>query len=209
MFVQSDLAHRSQYGFLKGFARYLADALPNTRRLGFTGTPVSFGSADTVEVFGDLIHTYDIRQSQEDKATVPIFYEPRQVRLHLSAADIDASLKDITDGLEEAEESELERRKSRWAALAAPAGAKERIEQLAADLLAHFTDRTATLNGKAMAVCMTRANAIRLYERVRRLDELVRTLSPRFSLDGSFSLPKSPSLMSPFCQGLNEPPVLI
>jgi type I site-specific restriction-modification system R (restriction) subunit len=43
------------------------------------------------------IHTYDIRQSQEDKATVPIFYEPRQVRLHLSAEDIDASLKDITD----------------------------------------------------------------------------------------------------------------
>ncbi len=83
--VIADEAHRSQYGFLKGFARYLADALPNARRLGFTGTPISLGSADTVEVFGDLIHTYDIRQSQEDKATVPIFYEPRQVRLHLSA----------------------------------------------------------------------------------------------------------------------------
>jgi len=63
---------------------------------------ISLGSADTVAVFGDLIHTYDIRQSQEDKATVPIFYEPRQVRLHLSAEDIDASLKDITDGLEDA-----------------------------------------------------------------------------------------------------------
>ena len=48
--VIADEAHRSQYGFLKGFARYLADALPNARRLGFTGTPVSFGSADTVEV---------------------------------------------------------------------------------------------------------------------------------------------------------------
>jgi type I restriction enzyme R subunit len=167
--IIADEAHRSQYGFLKGFARYLADALPNARRLGFTGTPVSFGSADTVEVFGDLIHTYDIRQSQEDKATVPIFYEPRQVRLHLSAADIDASLKDITDGLEEAEESELERRKSRWAALAAAAGAKERVEQLAADLLAHFTDRTATLNGKAMAVCMIRANAVRLYDELKKL----------------------------------------
>jgi len=167
--VIADEAHRSQYGFLKGFARYLADALPNARRLGFTGTPVSFGSADTVEVFGDLIHTYDIRQSQDDKATVPIFYEPRQIRLHLSAEDIDASLKDITDGLEEAEESELERRKSRWAALAEAAGAKKRVEQLAADLLAHFTDRTATLNGKAMAVCMKRANAVRLYEELKKL----------------------------------------
>jgi type I site-specific restriction-modification system R (restriction) subunit len=48
--VIADEAHRSQYGFLKGFARYLADALPNARRLGFTGTPVSLGSADTVAV---------------------------------------------------------------------------------------------------------------------------------------------------------------
>ena len=36
-------------------------------------------------------------------------------------------------------------------------------------LLAHFIDRTATLNGKAMAVCMTRANAVRLYEELRKL----------------------------------------
>lgn len=167
--IIADEAHRSQYGFLKGFARYLADALPNARRLGFTGTPISFGSADTEDVFGDLIHTYDIRQSQEDKATVPIFYEPRQVRLHLAGEDIDASLKDITDGLEEAHEGELERKKSRWAALAAAAGAEERVEQLAADLLAHFRNRTATLEGKAMAVCMTRANAVRLHDELAKL----------------------------------------
>jgi type I restriction enzyme R subunit len=167
--IIADEAHRSQYGFLKGFARYLAEALPNARRLGFTGTPVSFGGADTVEVFGDIIHSYDIRQSQEDKATVPIYYEPRQVKLHLKATDVDAALKDLADELEEAEESELERRKSRWAALAAAAGAKNRLEQLAADLLAHFSDRSATLEGKAMAVCMTRANAIRLHDALKAL----------------------------------------
>jgi hypothetical protein len=82
--VIADEAHRSQYGFLKGYARYLSEALPNARRIGFTGTPISFSGADTVEVFGDLIHWYDIKQSQDDKATVPIFYEPRQTRLHLN-----------------------------------------------------------------------------------------------------------------------------
>ena len=35
---------------------------------------------------------------------------------------------------------------------------------LAADLLAHFLDRTATLQGKAMVVCMERENCVRLYE---------------------------------------------
>ncbi|MCX6376823.1 MAG: HsdR family type I site-specific deoxyribonuclease, partial [Armatimonadetes bacterium] len=156
----ADEAHRSQYGFLKGYARYLARALPNAKRLGFTGTPISFSGADTVEVFGDLIHTYDIKQSQEDKATVPIYYEPRMVKLHLSKHDVDAALDEITQG---ASVSDLERRKSKWAALAKAAGARDRVQEIAEDLLAHFTERTTTLDGKAIAVCMVRANCVRLY----------------------------------------------
>jgi type I restriction enzyme R subunit len=158
--IIADEAHRSQYGFADGYARYLAEALPNARRIGFTGTPVNFSGADTVEVFGDVIHTYDIRQSQEDRATVPIYYAPRQIKLHLSQADIDAALKELAD---KADATDLERRKSRWAALAAAAGAKPRVEQLAKDLLEHFLDRTATLAGKAMMVCMTRENCVRMY----------------------------------------------
>lgn len=159
--IIADEAHRTQYGFADGYARYLAEALPNAKRIGFTGTPISFSGADTVEVFGDLIHTYDIRQSQEDGATKPIYYAPRQVKLHLSQADIDAALQDLTD---DACATDLERRKSRWAALAAAAGAKERVGELARDLLGHYLDRSATLTGKAMAVCMTRQNCVRLYD---------------------------------------------
>jgi type I restriction enzyme R subunit len=164
--VIADEAHRSQYGFTKGFARWLGAALPSARRLGFTGTPVSFSGADTVEVFGDLVHVYDIRQSQDDKATVPIFYEPRQIKLHLNKTDVDGALAEI---VEDAPIDELERKKGQWAALAKAAGAKERIELLAADLLAHFKDRTATLKGKAMVVCMIRENCVRLYDALRAL----------------------------------------
>jgi type I restriction enzyme R subunit len=159
--VIADEAHRSQYGFLKGYARYLVEALPNARRIGFTGTPVSFSGADTVEVFGDLIHTYDIKQSQEDRATVPIYYAPRQVRLHLTHSDVDAALQEITAGQTI---TDLERRMSRWAALAKAAGAKERVDEIAQDLLTHFRERTATLEGKALVVCMTRENCVRLYD---------------------------------------------
>jgi len=45
------------------------------------------------------------------------------------------------------------------AALAPRPAPKERVTELAADLLAHFLDRTATLKGKAMVVAMTRATA--------------------------------------------------
>jgi type I restriction enzyme R subunit len=164
--VIADEAHRSQYGFLKGYARYLADALPNARRIGFTGTPVSLHGADTVEVFGELIHTYTIGQAQEDKATVPIFYTARQAKLHLTHADVTAALGEITTGQAI---SDLERRKSRWAALAQVAMAEERVGQVAADLLVHFLDRMATLEGKGLIVCMTRTHCVRLYDALTAL----------------------------------------
>ena len=91
LIVIADEAHRSQYGFTTGYARNLAEALPNALRLGFTGTPISFSGADTVEVFGDYIHTYDMRQSRHDNVTVPIYYHPRQIKLHLSSADLGRS----------------------------------------------------------------------------------------------------------------------
>ena len=159
--VIADEAHRSQYGFTKGYARYLAEALPRARRIGFTGTPVSFGGADTVEVFGDYIHTYDIRQAQEDGATVPIYYAPRQVRLRLGESNVDEALSEILEG--EVVEN-VEREKAKWAAMAEAAGARDRVEVLARDLLDHFRDRTSVLDGKAMVVCMTRRNCVRLYD---------------------------------------------
>jgi type I restriction enzyme R subunit len=168
LIIIADEAHRTQYGFLKGYARYLAEALPNARRMGFTGTPVSFGGADTVEVFGDLIHWYDIKQSQADKATVPIFYAPRQIKLHLTKADIDAALKEIVSTHPV---DDLERRQAQWSALASAAGSKDRLDQLARDLLQHFLDRTATLKGKAMVVCMTRENCVRLYDALTALPD--------------------------------------
>jgi type I restriction enzyme R subunit len=134
--------------------------------IGFTGTPVSFATADTVDVFGDVIHTYDIRQSQLDHATVPIYYEPRQVKLHLSQADIDSALDEVAAG---EEPTTFERKKSRWAALASAAGARERVDEIARDLLMHYHDRTETLAGKAMVVCMTRANCVKLYDALTAL----------------------------------------
>ena len=167
--IIADEAHRSQYGFQEGYARYLAEALPNAMRIGFTGTPISFAGADTVEVFGELIHTYDIEQSQQDKATVPIYYVPRQIPLNLTGQDeIDPKLDEIID---EHEVDNKEQRKSRWAAIAQAAGAKERVDKLAADLLEHYLDRTATLEGKAMVVCMTRANCVRLYDALTALPD--------------------------------------
>lgn len=161
LIVIADEAHRSQYGFTSGYARYLAEALPNALRLGFTGTPISFSGANTVEVFGHYIHTYDMRQSRDDRMTVPIYYDPRQIKLHLGPADVDAALAEIASG---SDPDELERKKSRWAALAQAAGASDRLNTLARDLLEHYRERSESLDGKAMIVAMTRENCVRLYD---------------------------------------------
>ena len=41
--VMADEAHRSQYGFVEGGARWMREALPNATFVGFTGTPLERG----------------------------------------------------------------------------------------------------------------------------------------------------------------------
>ncbi len=84
--VIADEAHRSQYDFIDGFARYMHDALPNASFIGFTGTPIETTDANTRAVFGDYISVYDIQRAVHDGATVPIYYESRLAKLELSAA---------------------------------------------------------------------------------------------------------------------------
>jgi type I restriction enzyme R subunit len=164
--VIADEAHRSQYGLTEGFAHQLRKALPNASFIGFTGTPISFASADTQAVFGNVIHSYDMLQSKKDHSTVPIYYEPRLIKLELTNEQIDAQLAEITEETG-TDASQLER--ARWAAIAEAAGTKERVEDLAKTLLDHFQKRNQMLNGKAMVVCMSRRNCVKLYDALTKL----------------------------------------
>jgi type I restriction enzyme, R subunit len=161
--VMADEAHRTQYGLLDGFASNLRKALPNASFIGFTGTPVDSKDADTQEVFGQTIHIYDIKQAVEDKATVPIFYEPRLAKLHLWNENIDVDADSIL--WEQDDGGNL-----KWAAIEDAAGSEERVEKIAKDILAHFKNRTATLPGKAMIVCMSRRNSVKMFNALKALE---------------------------------------
>ncbi len=161
--VMADEAHRTQYGLLDGFASNLRKALPNASFIGFTGTPVDSKDADTQEVFGETIHVYDIKQAVDDKATVPIYYEPRLAKLHLGNENIDNDADSI---LWEQEDSS----NMKWAAVEDAAGSKERVDKIAADIINHYNNRTATLPGKAMIVCMSRRNSVKMYDALKAID---------------------------------------
>lgn len=178
--VVADEAHRSQYGFGArvdkrsgelgyGFAKYLRDALPNASFLGFTGTPIEKHDRNTRAVFGDYIDTYDIHRAVEDGATVTIYYEGRLAKLELKKTEvphIDPDFEEVTEGEEVATKEGLKRK---WAQLEAMVGTPERLSLLAKDLVAHFEKRLATLEGKAMVVCMSRRICVGLFNEIAKL----------------------------------------
>ncbi|MCM4153540.1 type I restriction endonuclease subunit R [Arenibacter sp. N53] len=163
LIVMADEAHRTQYGFNDGgFAQNIRKAVPNASFIGFTGTPVDGKDADTEQVFGKTIHTYDIKQAVEDGATVPIYYEPKMVPLNIKAK--------FTQELEEVVEGEEEQTNPVWAAIEDAAGSKDRVERVAKDILTHFNARIETLDGKAMIVCMSRRNCVKMYDALMALN---------------------------------------
>ncbi|ATG75726.1 DEAD/DEAH box helicase [Zobellella denitrificans] len=176
--VISDEAHRSQYGmkgrldtktgkYVFGYAKHLRDALTNATFIGFTGTPIAQEDKDTRAVFGDYVSIYDIQDAVDDGATVPIYYESRLAKLDVNQAEIDALNAQVDEVIEDEEDlTAREKAKSDWAALTKLVGAKPRLEQVAADLVQHFETRTATLEGKAMIVCMSRDICAELYNAI-------------------------------------------
>ena len=161
--VIADEAHRSQYDFIDGFARHMRDALPNASFIGFTGTPIEQTDANTRAVFGDYISVYDIQRAVIDGATVPIYYESRLAKLALRESErpkIDPDFEEATEG-EEVERKE--KLKSRWAQLEAVVGSEHRVKVIARDLIEHFENRLAAMDGKAMVVCMSRRICVDLY----------------------------------------------
>ena len=174
--VIADEAHRSQYGFdamldkdgkfKYGYAQHLRDALPNATFIGFTGTPIESEDRDTRAVFGDYISVYDIEDAVRDGATVPIYYESRLAKLDLNSEilkEIDKEVGDLDIG---DEVSDRERFKSKWSALEKLVGSEPRIKQIAQDIVTHFEDRTAVIDGKGIIVAMSRHIAVDLYDAI-------------------------------------------
>ncbi len=178
--VIADEAHRSQYGFKArvasktgeiayGFAKYLRDALPKASFIGFTGTPIEATDVNTPAVFGHYIDIYDISRAVEDGATVPIYYESRLARIELDEDEkprIDAEIEAL---LEDEDEPSAERTKQKWSTVEALVGSDKRLALVAADLVQHFEDRVAALDGKAMLVCMSRRICVALYDEIIKL----------------------------------------
>ncbi|HET7931958.1 MAG TPA: type I restriction endonuclease subunit R [Rhodanobacteraceae bacterium] len=166
--VMADEAHRSQYGFVEGGARWMREGLPNATFIGFTGTPLEGDDKNTIHVFGEYADVYDIRQAVEDGATKPLYYESRIVKLKVD----EQGVREAEDELEQAIKADLEGDQpddTVRVRLESLVGAPERIERVADFIVKHWEARRAAMEGKAMVVTMSRDIAARLYEAIRAL----------------------------------------
>jgi type I restriction enzyme R subunit len=175
--VITDEAHRSQYDI---FAMNMREALPNAAFIGFTGTPLIAGEEErTREVFGDYVSVYDFSRSIEDGATVPLFYENRIPELQLTNENLNEDMEALLEAaeLDENQERLLEREFGREYHLITR---EDRLETIAEDLVEHFTGRG--YRGKAMGICVDKATAVRMYDKVQKhwkayLEKLKRELA--------------------------------
>lgn len=163
IFVIVDEAHRSQY---KIFGMNMRMGMPNACYLAYTGTPlarneknetISVGRGKTVSKFGQLIDSYDLRQSVEDSSTVKILYENRLPELNVEGESIDEIFNRVfaaktTD--------EREKIKQKYATEDAILAAPERVKKVVLDLLKHYEEHIEPNGFKAQIVTASRKLAV-------------------------------------------------
>ena len=159
--VLTDEAHRSQYDTL---AMNMRTALPNAKFVAFTGTPLIAGEERTREVFGDYVSIYDFKQSVEDGATVPLFYENRTPELEITNPELNEEIYKVIDeaGLDDVQEEKLKKVLGKRYHLITR---EERLDAVAKDIVHHFLNRG--YQGKAMVVSIDKLTTLRMFEKVR------------------------------------------
>ena len=153
----------------KPYAEQLRTAFPNATFVGFTGTPI----AETIQVFGDIVDRYTMQQAVDDDITKDIKYIPRIAKVTLDSQKVKEIEDYYTKCAEEgATETDIAASKKAMSAMEQILGDEERLERLAADIIAHYTascDNKPGVVQKAMVVCSKREIGYTLLQKFRKL----------------------------------------
>ncbi len=168
LFVFVDEAHRTQSGKLH---QAMKAVLPEATFIGFTGTPLlKQDKKRTIEVFGPYIHTYKFDQAVSDGVVLDLRYEARDIDQELTSQEkIDQWFESKTSGLTDVARSRL---KQRWGTMKELYTSRQRLDQIAGDILLDMArkPRLADGRGNAMLVCSSIYAACRYFEVFNRSD---------------------------------------
>ncbi|MBS3087279.1 HsdR family type I site-specific deoxyribonuclease [Candidatus Pacearchaeota archaeon] len=156
--VLVDEAHRTQEGDL---GKKMRESLPNAFLFGLTGTPINKRDRNTFWAFGakedknGYMNRYSFEQSLRDKATLPIYFEPRLVELRIDQEKINAEFKRIAEeeNLDEKEKAHLSKEAGKFGVLVKN---PDRIKKICADIAKHFREDVEPNNFKGQVVVFDR-----------------------------------------------------
>lgn len=153
----------------KPYAEHLRTAFPHATFVGFTGTPID----ETIQVFGDIVDRYTMQQAVDDEITKPLKYIPRIAQVTLDSTkvkEIDEYYKKCAD--EGATDADIAASKKAMSAMEVILADEERLERLAADIIAHYEAACANkpdVIQKAMIVCSKRYIGYNLLQKFRKI----------------------------------------
>ena len=178
-----DEAHTTQEGNL---GQKMRRALPNAFFFGFTGTPINQVDRNTFRTFGVPEDTnrymswYSFKDSLRDKTTLELHFEPRMVKYHVNREEIDREFAELTDNLEEDSKRLLANRASRRSIFI---HAEERVREITANIVEHYTERVEPNGFKAMIVCYDQDACVQYKEELDKIfppegSEIIMTIAP-------------------------------
>lgn len=140
-------------------------ALPNAAFIAFTGTPLIFGEELTRKTFGDYVSIYNFKQSIDDNATVPLYYENRIPEVQLKNEYLNEDIEQIIEEamLSPEQEEKLQREFAREYHIITR---DDRLEKISGDIVAHYANRG--YQGKAMVVSIDKPTAVKMYDKVQK-----------------------------------------
>lgn len=180
----SDEAHRTQVNLdltvevtddevkaHRSFATYLRASFPNATYIGFTGTPIDA----TINVFGPVVMTYTMKQSEADGSTVGIDLLPGPSDVRLDESKMAIVDKFYDKQLEEgANKNEVNQSIREMASVRTILDDDQLIDKVVKHFINHYETRVeekATVKGKAMLVCYDRKIAYKFYKKIKKYRE--------------------------------------
>ncbi len=167
IYVLIDEAHRTTQGDL---GNYLMAGIPNATFIGFTGTPIDATAhgKGTFKTFGiddeqGYLHKYSIRESIEDRTTLPLFYALAPNELLVPKEVMEKEFLALAEAEGIADIDELNRILERAVNLRNFLKGQSRIEKVAAYVAEHYRENVEPLGYKAFLVAVDR-EACALYK---------------------------------------------
>ena len=167
-FVFVDECHRTQSGKLHKAMKTL---LPQALFIGFTGTPLlKNDKLQSLEIFGQYIHTYKYDEAVADKVVLDLRYEARDIDQRVtSQKKLDQLFELKTQALTDVAKAQL---KKRWGTMRRVYSSADRLNQIVADIGFDMEryPRLKSGRGNAMLVSDSIYSACRIFELFQRTE---------------------------------------